>query len=78
MPGAAGLVARWSELLEAMMAEGTPLTAHDMARAGAMPWEHRGPFDRMIVAQAQLRGLRVVTRDAAILGFREVDCADWA
>ena len=27
------------------------------------PWHHRDPFDRMLVAQAMVEGLTVVTRD---------------
>lgn len=29
----------------------------------ALPWHHRDPFDRMLVAQALAEGLTVVTRD---------------
>jgi PIN domain nuclease of toxin-antitoxin system len=31
--------------------------------AGALPDHHRDPFDRMLVAQAQIEGLTIVTRD---------------
>ena len=31
--------------------------------AGRLPAHHRDPFDRMLIAQAQLEGLRLVTRD---------------
>ena len=30
---------------------------------GRLPWHHRDPFDRMLVAQALVEGLTVVTRD---------------
>ncbi len=36
--------------------------AHALA-AGALPLHHRDPFDRMLVAQAQLEGLVLVSRD---------------
>ena len=77
LPIAAGMLARWQELMSAMMAEELPLTAAEMLRAGALAWPHRDPFDRMIVAQAQMNGLQVVTRDEAILDFSEVSCAPW-
>jgi PIN domain nuclease of toxin-antitoxin system len=35
------------------------------ARAGSLPLHHHDPFDRMLVAQAQLEGLTIVTRDRA-------------
>lgn len=37
--------------------------AHALA-AGALPPHHRDPFDRMLVAQAQVGGLTLVTHDA--------------
>jgi PIN domain nuclease of toxin-antitoxin system len=39
------------------------------ALAGALPFHHRDPFDRMIVAQAQTEGLTVVTSDARIAAY---------
>jgi PIN domain nuclease of toxin-antitoxin system len=35
-------------------------------RAGALPIIHRDPFDRMLVAQAQIEGLPILTADPAI------------
>lgn len=32
--------------------------------AGSLPRHHRDPFDRMLIAQAQLESLTIVTRDA--------------
>jgi PIN domain nuclease of toxin-antitoxin system len=37
--------------------------------AGALPFHHRDPFDRMIVAQAKTEGLTVVTSDARIAAY---------
>jgi PIN domain nuclease of toxin-antitoxin system len=42
--------------------------AHGL-RAGALPLHHRDPFDRMLVAQAQLEGLTIVTRDVRIARY---------
>ena len=39
------------------------ITAAHAARAGRLPRHHGDPFDRMLVAQAQLEGLTIVTRD---------------
>ncbi|MEE3625187.1 type II toxin-antitoxin system VapC family toxin [Nitrospirillum sp. BR 11752] len=36
------------------------------ARAGTLPAHHQDPFDRMLVAQAQLEGLTLVSVDAII------------
>lgn len=53
------------------LADVTPLSitfAH-AARAGMLPRLHRDPFDRMLVAQAQLEGLTIITADAQIATY---------
>ena len=42
--------------------------AHGL-RVGALPLHHRDPFDRLLVAQAQLEGLTIVTRDERIAAY---------
>jgi PIN domain nuclease of toxin-antitoxin system len=39
------------------------ITADHAYAAGGLPMHHRDPFDRMIIAQAGLEKLRVMTRD---------------
>ncbi len=39
------------------------ITVDDALTAGALPPHHSDPFDRMLIAQAQLHDLTVVTRD---------------
>lgn len=46
-------------------------TAHAL-RAGSLPPIHRDPWDRLIVAQAQIEGLPVITADPAI-GRYDID-----
>ena len=38
-------------------------------RAGALPLLHRDPFDRLLVAQAQLEGLPILTSDPNIARY---------
>jgi PIN domain nuclease of toxin-antitoxin system len=40
-----------------------PITAEHGIAAARLPRHHRDPFDRMLIAQAQLEGLTIVTRD---------------
>jgi PIN domain nuclease of toxin-antitoxin system len=40
-----------------------PVTADHAYAVGDLPMHHRDPFDRLIIAQALLEGLTVVTRD---------------
>lgn len=62
------LLAAWPDVLAAMALTEIAIDAADGIMAGALPWDHRDPFDRMIVAQAARRGLTIATRDAHILG----------
>jgi len=62
----------WARLMRNLQAVELPLTAAHMARAGGMVWEHRDPFDRMLVAQAQLEGLALLTDDRQIRAHAEV------
>ena len=43
------------------------LTFLHAEQAGALPPHHGDPFDRMLIAQTQVEGLILVTRDARIL-----------
>jgi PIN domain nuclease of toxin-antitoxin system len=43
--------------------EPLPITLAHAATAGRLPAHHADPFDRMLVAQAQLEGLTIVSRD---------------
>lgn len=44
--------------------EPLPITHADARLAGSLPYHHRDPFDRMLVAQALARDLVLVTRDS--------------
>jgi PIN domain nuclease of toxin-antitoxin system len=46
----------------------TPLAIHQAHtwRAAALPPHHRDPFDRMLIAQAQAEGLRLMTADSKL------------
>jgi PIN domain nuclease of toxin-antitoxin system len=41
-----------------------PITIQHLATLGGLPFHHRDPFDRLIIAQAISEGLPVVTSDA--------------
>ena len=49
--------------------EHLPITAAHGRLAGQLPRHHRDPFDRMLIAQAQLQGLALVTRDRNIRNY---------
>lgn len=43
-----------------------PVKAAEATDSARLPWHHRDPFDRVVVAQAIKHGLRVATRDPII------------
>ncbi|HXJ44041.1 MAG TPA: type II toxin-antitoxin system VapC family toxin, partial [Bryobacteraceae bacterium] len=49
--------------------EPLPLTAEHARGVGALEWHHRDPFDRMLVAQASLSRLRLLTADAKMSAY---------
>jgi PIN domain nuclease of toxin-antitoxin system len=55
--------------LDDMSADVLPITLEHAMLAGSMSWEHRDPFDRLLVAQATLEDATLVTVDAAIVGL---------
>ena len=43
--------------------------AHGL-EAGALPLHHRDPFDRLLIGQARVEGLTIVTRDPAFEDYQ--------
>ncbi len=65
LPEAKQLVEQYSQILhQAKFIELAITTAHAL-RAGSLPIDHRDPFDRMLVAQAELESLPLITYDKA-------------
>jgi PIN domain nuclease of toxin-antitoxin system len=61
-----------ARLVEGLTSRGVRLLGigfDDAIAAGSLEWDHRDPFDRMIVAQAARNNLALVTRDVAIRGY---------
>jgi PIN domain nuclease of toxin-antitoxin system len=50
--------------------EELPVRLHHAEALGRLPWPHRDPFDRMLVAQALAEGLTLVTRDPVFRAYR--------
>jgi PIN domain nuclease of toxin-antitoxin system len=46
-----------------------PMTGEHAERAGALPQYHRDPFDRMLVAQAEIERLVLGTQDPKIAAY---------
>jgi PIN domain nuclease of toxin-antitoxin system len=61
------LLSAWIDIIAGMSTTELPIESADAILAGRLPWEHKDPFDRVIVAQALRRNLTIATRDSKIL-----------
>jgi len=60
------LPADFTDRLAAESFENLPLTASQTREVSLLPWFHRDPFDRMLVAQALVEKLVLLTADEAL------------
>jgi PIN domain nuclease of toxin-antitoxin system len=66
---AADLARNFSAYLVQERFESLSISTEHGIRAGSLPGVHKDPFDRMLVAQAQLEGLAIVSNDALLDGY---------
>jgi len=59
----------FTERLAAESFESLPLLASHPRQVSLLPWRHRDPFDRMLVAQAQVEKLVLLTADEALTAY---------
>lgn len=59
-------VLNYQSQLDNLGAETLSVTVSHALLAGQLAWSHGDPFDRMLVAQAMLEGVPLVTNDAAL------------
>ena len=57
-----------STLLDAGL-QPLPVSLDHAAAVEQLPWHHRDPFDRMLVAQASIEGAALVSHDAALRSY---------
>jgi PIN domain nuclease of toxin-antitoxin system len=74
---AAGLVETWQDRVGELAAAELSLTTPHALLAGSMAWEHRDPFDRMLVAQALVENHTLVTNDRAIVSIPGLKSLAW-
>jgi PIN domain nuclease of toxin-antitoxin system len=65
LPEAKTIVDAYSDILNQAKFIELAITAAHAIRAGRLPIAHRDPFDRMIMAQAELENFPVLTYDKA-------------
>lgn len=59
----------WVAALYGLDLDHMPVTAEHVAAVETLPWHHRDPFDRLLVAQAITENLVVVTADRTIPSY---------
>jgi PIN domain nuclease of toxin-antitoxin system len=57
------------ERIEEAGAEMLTITAKHADATGPLPYHHRDPFDRLLIAQAKFEGCAIVTGDAAFKAY---------
>jgi PIN domain nuclease of toxin-antitoxin system len=57
------------ERLERAKVELLPITARHADRVGTLPMHHRDPFDRLLIAQAEVEGFALATADAELSDY---------
>ncbi|WP_121971658.1 type II toxin-antitoxin system VapC family toxin [Leptolyngbya sp. BC1307] len=62
---AKNLVENYAQVLNKAGFSELPITTAHALRAGNLPIDHRDPFDRMLMAQAELEDLPILTHDSA-------------
>ena len=67
--GKLSLPADFEEKLAGESFESLPLLAAHTRGVALLPWHHRDPFDRMLIAQAQVSGLKLITADAVAAAY---------
>lgn len=65
-PEAETLVEQYASILGQLGARELPINADHALRAGGLRWSHADPFDRMLVAQAMVENMALVSRDETI------------
>jgi PIN domain nuclease of toxin-antitoxin system len=62
----------FTERLAGESFESLPLLASQTRQVSMLPWCHRDPFDRMLVAQAQVEKLVLLTADETLAAYGAV------
>ena len=65
LPGVAAIVADLDAVIGDQGFIALPISLRHGQTAGSLPGPHRDPFDRMLIAQAMLEGLTLVSNDQA-------------
>ena len=63
LPTGEELISEFSFYLAQLGVDPLPISIEHALRAGRLPGEHRDPFDRMLIAQAQAEDIPILSND---------------
>jgi PIN domain nuclease of toxin-antitoxin system len=68
-PEAAPILQDFDQMILADQFQLLDVSVEHALKAGSMPGQHRDPFDRLLIAQALIEGLTLVTNETLFDGF---------
>jgi PIN domain nuclease of toxin-antitoxin system len=69
LPEAARLVANWQVVFGNLAAEPLSVSVEHAALAGSLDIPHKDPFDRLLIAQARIEGVPIVSNEKLFDAF---------
>ena len=69
LPTGEELIADFGRYLARLGFDDLPVSVSHAVRAGTLPGEHRDPFDRMLICQAQSENLPIISNDRIFDAF---------
>ncbi|WP_324749350.1 type II toxin-antitoxin system VapC family toxin [Sphingomonas sp. LY54] len=69
LPDAARLVANWQVVFGNLAAEPLSVSVEHAALAGSLDIPHKDPFDRLLIAQARIEGVPIVSNEKLFDAF---------
>lgn len=60
---------RWARTLTRLGFDALPVSSIHAEAVEHLPWHHRDPFDRLLVAQASAEGLELVSADPRLAAY---------
>lgn len=69
LPEAEGLAREFEAALAAADYSGLPISVEHAAHAGRLPIAHKDPFDRLLIAQAQIERVALVSNEVLFDAF---------
>ncbi len=70
LPTGEELVSDLGRYLDQLGFEALPISLAHAVRAGRLPGDHRDPFDRMLISQAQAESLPIISNDRIFDEYR--------